>query len=85
METTLLREETNIRELETHLKELKAQLNTSIDILQNELEYEQEYLNMVKWNKKIEFVRTKKELNDWFKHHKNNPTISDCKIIIEGK
>ena len=62
METTLLREETNIRELENHLKKLKAQLNTSIDILQNELEYEQEYLNMVKWNKEIEFVRTKKEL-----------------------
>ena len=29
--------------------------------------------------------KTKKELDNWFKHHKNNPTISDCKIIIEGE
>lgn len=29
--------------------------------------------------------KTKKELKDWMKHHKNNPTISDCQIIIESE
>lgn len=28
--------------------------------------------------------KTKKELKDWMMHHINNPTISDCQIIIES-
>jgi tetratricopeptide (TPR) repeat protein len=63
METRLLREETDLDTLDKHLTRHREQLATSLHILDKELQYEQEYLNMVKWNKEIEFARTEKELS----------------------
>lgn len=28
---------------------------------------------------------SQKEVKDWMKHHKNNPTIANCQIIIEER
>ncbi len=62
METGLLREETDLNILDSHLLEQRRQLSVSMLILDKELQYEQEYLNIVKWNKEIEFARTEREL-----------------------
>ena len=63
METKLLREETDLHLLDNHLATYREQLAKFLDILDKEIQYEQEYLNIVKWNKEIEFARTPKELN----------------------
>ncbi|HIO71879.1 MAG TPA: hypothetical protein EYN38_02100 [Flavobacteriales bacterium] len=61
METSMYRDETNLKLLEDHLGERAQLLHLSTASMQLDIEFEIEYLNMVKWNKEIEVVRTPEE------------------------
>ena len=63
LETSMYRDETDLESLEDHLRERAGILSTAAKAMELDIQFELEYLNMVKWNKEIEVVRTVQESN----------------------
>lgn len=63
LETSMYRDETDLESFEDHLRERAGILSTAAKAMELDIQFELEYLNMVKWNKEIEVVRTVQESN----------------------
>ena len=64
LETKLLHAENNIQGLNNHIKSYKNEIKETVEKIENQVKFEAEYINIIKWNKEIEHVRNEQELAD---------------------
>lgn len=64
LESQLLWTENNIPVLANHINSYQRETKNLVHIIENQINFEKEYLNIINWNKKIEFIRNEKELNE---------------------
>jgi hypothetical protein len=84
----LLKNKNNVQEIEIHIEKYKTSVKKVNQLIVDQIELEELYLSIIKWNKNIEWIRNKKEQQVFFKifDHallKSNiaPTSNRSKII----
>ena len=64
LESQLYWTENNIPALSNHITSYKRETKKLVQIIENQISFEKEYLNIINWNKKIEFIRNEQELQE---------------------
>ncbi len=64
LETQQLRAEEDLNELNQHIEEVQGSVKHIVSKIENQIAFEKEYINLIKWNKEIEMVRHEGEVRE---------------------
>lgn len=81
LETKLLRAENNLQRLKEHAIQYEKSTHDVVGKIINQINFEKEYIQIIKWNNEIEFVRSEKELIN-LKEIMKNPIFKNEKMAL---
>jgi tetratricopeptide (TPR) repeat protein len=62
LETKLLRTENDVDRLDRHIQQVHAEIDAIVERITHEIAFDKAFVHIIKWNKKVEFVRNADEM-----------------------